>query len=678
MNTPDSALQKIQRPWFGSRFWGPILLLLLGGSGIAFEGYQLVETLRQSAAASARAQGDATAREITGFIGREQERLAAFAADAKAEVRKLLSFGDDWPVIDALQKRLQRLFRGAIAFSVTDPDGRPLFEDFEGLVGPVCQASMRSYARAIERGDAVIAIPPIHPVPGAYHFDLITPWRLDSGASGLFFVSFSPARIAELLAAAELASGKRMVLVNQDDPTLIEVSSVGARDALRGNFRLTPELLGPQHYAQDLAGTHWRLVVIPDSNGLAAAVREVILVTALLIIGLIVISIALLVLIRREEQENSSLFMRSLQSSVGRQRAILQSMVDGLVTINSAGEIHDVNQAITTLFGYQPSELIGRNVAVLMPEPLQSEHDNFMENYLHTGDSKILGKGREVVGRHKDGRLFPVLLTLGESNEGDDPMFVGILHDMTAYNEAQRKIVAQAVEIQRSHQELDQISRIASHSLQNPLQRIAALGEAIGARDVAKLDRNAKRQLRTLTNQARDASELVKGFVDYTRVGQSDQRGSVDLDTVLADVRKDLAARIDAQGAAIEIEALGQVLGDPKQLHQVFWNLVDNALKFADPSRPLEITITVEPAESEPKDVTIRVTDNGIGIPEASLSQVFEAFYRVEPEAQGAGAGLGLSFCRKIVETAGGRIAVHSQLGQGTAFSVTLLRPMRR
>lgn len=674
MNTPDSALKKIQRPWFGSRFWAPVLLVLLGGSGIAFEGYQLVETLRQSAAASARAQGDATAREITGFIGREQERLAAFAADAQAEVRMLLSFGDDWPVIDALQRRLQRLFRGAIAFSVTDPDGQPLFEDFEGLVGPVCQASMRSYARAIERGDAVISIPPIHPVPGAYHFDLITPWRLDSGASGLFFVSFSPARIAELLAAAELASGNRMVLVNQDDPTLIEVSSVGARDALRGNFRLTPEQLGPQHYAQDLAGTHWRLVVVPNSDGLTAAVREVVLVTALLIIGLILISIALLVLIRREEQENSSLFVRSLQSSVGRQRAILQSMVDGLVTINAAGEIHDVNQAITTLFGYEPSELIGRNVAVLMPGPLQSEQDNFIENYLHTGDSKILGKGREVVGRHKDGSLFPVLLALGESKEGDEPMFVGILHDMTAYNEAQRKIVAQAVEIQRSHQELDQISRITS----NPLQRIAALGEAIGARDVAQLDGNAKQQLRTLTDQARDASDLVKGFVDYTRVGQSEHRGPVDLEKVLADVRKDLAARIDAQGATIEIEALGQVLGDPKQLHQVFWNLVDNALKFADPGRPLKITITVEPAGSDPKDVTIRVTDNGIGIPEASLDRVFEAFYRVEPKAQVAGAGLGLSFCRKIVEAAGGRITVHSELGQGTAFLVTLLRPVRR
>jgi len=673
VNESEGALRETRWPFASNSLLVPLILIIVACGAIAYYGYQLAKTMEQSVAASARVDGQLTAREITAFLDREQERLRAFVIEKQPEIREILAFPDNWPAIDAVQTSLRRMFRGALAFTVTGADGKPMFEDFDGLVGAVCQASMRDYAQAMSQGLVETGIPPVHPVPGAYHFDLISPWQLEGGEAGLFFVSMSPGRIAELLDAAAQASGTRMLLVNRDDPTLIEVSAYGARDSLGEDIRLQPEALTPGHFIADLPGTQWRLVVLPDSAALAEAVNDVYVRVAILVLALLLISIILLFYIRRSEQRNSSVFMRSLQSSVSRQRAILQSMVDGMVTIDSKGKIYHVNHAITRLFGYEPKELIGSNVRILMPEPDRSGHDGYLRNYLETGESKILGKGREVLARRKDGSLFPVLLTLGESQEGDQRIFVGILHDMTAYKDAQRKIVSQATVIERSRHELEEISQIASNDLQQPLQRITSLGESLESGVSSTLSGSEKDQLKTLADDARNVSELVKGLADYTRVEHEPAAQPVDLDAVLSDVRSDLATLIESTAASVSVAPLGQVLGNTKQVRQVFWNLVENALKFRDPDRKPEISLSL--ADDAPADqIAVLVRDNGMGIPEDQCAAVFEAFRRLHPRDTYPGAGLGLSFCRKIVEGIGGQISVDSTLGEGSTFRVTLPR----
>lgn len=679
MNPQDGALQEAGWPFVSPHLWVPLLVILVACGAIVYYGYEVAKTLEQSAAANARAQGQATAHEIAGFLDREHERLRAFVAEKEGEVKSILAFPDNWPAIDAVQTSLRRMFRGALAFTVAGTDGKPLFEDFDGLVGPVCQASMRDYAQSIDQGAGSTEIPPIHPVPGAYHFDLISPWKLDDGTSGLFFVSMSPDRIAEIIDAGEQASGTRIYLVGRDDPSLIEVSAAGARDLLKDAIRLAPETLVPGHFRTDLPGTHWRLLVLPDSDALAAAVGRVYLNVAALVVALLLISAVLLFVIRRFEQRNSSLFMRSLQASVSRQRAILQSMVDGMVTIDAGGNIVHANNAVTRLFGYEQKELIGANVRLLMPEPHRSAHDGYLRNYLQTGQSKILGKGRELMARRKDGSLFPILLTLGESLEGDEHMFVGILHDLSAYKDAQRQIVAQAMAIKRSNQELEEISHIASKDLQLPLQRMTSLGEALESGSASTLSGSEKAQLRILTEDARNMSELVRGLVDYTRVEHEPLAQRVDLDGILQEVQKDLATVIAKTGAKVSVAPLGQVLGNAKQLRQVFWNLIENALKFRDPKRTPEIHVSLAvdaPSASDADDgrISVLVRDNAIGIPSDQLESVFEAFRRLHPRDVYPGAGLGLSFCRKIVEGLGGQISVSSTLGQGSTFRVTLLR----
>ena len=255
----DGVINDVRRPWLGPSLWAPLLLVLAACIGVVYYGHQVVLALEASVAASARAGGRATVNQIVGFIDREQERLRAFTEEKNEEIRRILNFPDDWPEIDALQTSVKRMFRGAFAFTVTGPDGAPLFEDFDGLVGPVCQASMRDFILARAAGDATFAVPPIHPVPGAYHFDLITPWRLDDGQTGLFFVSMSPARIAALLAAAADA----VILYDPTDP----VSGAHAAQFRGPGVTLAPlRFTGPAPATPSGGGEPW-----PDEPGTAAA-----------------------------------------------------------------------------------------------------------------------------------------------------------------------------------------------------------------------------------------------------------------------------------------------------------------------------------------------------------------------------------------------------------------------
>ena len=674
---PRGTLEEPRRPLLGAHLWVPLALVLLGCGAVVYYGLEVARTIEDAAVAAARSQGRASAREITGLLEREKERLAGFVAEKRAEIAVLARQPDDVAVIESVQASLQRLFRGALAFTVTDAAGMPLFEDFDGLVGPVCAASMRDFARGLAGGRGPIDLPPIHPVPDAYHFDLITPWQLDDGASGLFFVSVAPDRIAQILAAGEQASGMRLVLVRDDDPTLIEVGAGGSRDKLGLRTRLQPADEEPAAFATLLPGTAWRLLVLPDAAALEEAVGAVYWRVAASVLALLLISVALLVMIRRHEEHNSGLFMRSLQSTLGRQRAILQSMVDGMVTIDARGRILHVNNAVTRLFGYQPGELIGREVNLLMAGRDRSAHDGYLRHYMETGESRILGRGREVMARRKDGSEFPVWLSLGESIETEGRIFVGILHDLSASREAQRKIDAQADAIRRSRHEFDEISQMARNDLQAPLQRIASLGESLGAAHDGALTGAERDQLRHLRSEARDLGAFVSGLAEYTGKGETPSgRRPVDLAQIVSALVADHAAAIAAAGAEVRQRELPVVLGDPKSLKQLFWNLLDNALKFRDPDRPLHIEVRAAAVADAADRVEIQLADNGIGMPGDQLEAVFDAFHRLHPRDRYPGIGLGLSFCRKIVEGLGGSIRASSEPGVGSTLHVVLPRPV--
>jgi two-component system, LuxR family, sensor kinase FixL len=169
----------------------------------------------------------------------------------------------------------------------------------------------------------------------------------------------------------------------------------------------------------------------------------------------------------------------ALKDSEARIRAILETAVEGIITIDERGLIESLNSAAERLFGYTRAELIGRNVSVLMPSPYKEEHDSYMSNYVTTGHRKIIGIGREVVGQRKDGSVFPMDLSVGELNVGGKRLFTGIVRDITVRKRAEEQLEHMARTLTEKNKELETIVYVASHDLRSPLVNIQGFSKEL-------------------------------------------------------------------------------------------------------------------------------------------------------------------------------------------------------
>lgn len=671
-------LDGAHRPYFGAGFLVPLGLILVACGAIFHYGHQVAASIERGANDSAAAQGAATAREIGAFLRREHERLGAFVDEKRDAIAGIIASPDDWHAIAAMQASVKRFFPGAFAFTVTDGVGMPVFEDFDGLVGDACRQSLQDYAESTDRGEVPTPVPPVHPIPDAYHFDLITRLDIPGASRGLFFVSLRPGRIAELISAAEQASGMAMWLVKRTDPTLIEISGQGARDRLTGGMRLDPATWDRPHFAVDIPGTHWRLVALPDLAMLDASVAAVYAKVGLLAAALLSISIALLFMIRRAERRDNRLFLSSLQASLGRQRAILQSMADALVAVDGQGRILDANNAVAATFGYPARDVIGRDLTLLVPGARVSRDATGVQVAVGRNAHGQRAGAVEVTGRRRDGEPFPALLTVGESDEGGRPIFVCILHDLSDVRAAERKIDAQARTIRRSFHELEAITRPASNDIELPLRRMAALGESLGDGQRGALARYASLQFDRFAGDwgRADPIEHPRGQGPGDAPEGFSASVEVDLDETVRDVATDFSEKLAQVGGELTWSDLPSVVGDPRALRQLFWNLLDNAIKFRDSTRPLRIVVAGSaPSAGRPGDVStvvVSVRDNGIGFDPADGATVFEPFARLHPRGRYPGNGLGLFFCRRIVNGMGGTLTASSVPGEGSQFQVVL------
>jgi PAS domain S-box-containing protein len=354
-------------------------------------------------------------------------------------------------------------------------------------------------------------------------------------------------------------------------------------------------------------------------------------------------------------------------------------MADPLVAIDARGRVVDANNALASTFGYAPRDVIGNDLSLLVPGAAVSRDTGGALVTVGNDARPYRGGAVEVTGRRRNGDVFPVLLTVGESDEGEQPIFVCILHDLTDVRAAQRKIDAQARTIRRSFHELEAITRPASNDVELPLRRMAALGESLGDVQRGALARYASLQFDGLLAGLGDPDpiEHPRNQVGGEPAEAPSPNVPVDLDEVVRDVAADLAGKLEQAGGDLARVSLPVVAGDPRALRQLFWNLLDNAIKFRDIARPLEVAVEAAPSPDAcpgamTSMVVISVRDNGIGFDAADTAKVFEPFGRLHPRERYPGNGLGLFFCRKIVEGMGGTLTVASVPGQGSRFRIEL------
>jgi two-component system, LuxR family, sensor kinase FixL len=339
-----------------------------------------------------------------------------------------------------------------------------------------------------------------------------------------------------------------------------------------------------------------------------------------------------------------------------RWRSVIDSAVDGIVVIDSHGIIEVFNQSAERMFGYAASEVVGKSINLLMPSPYQDEHDGYIANYLRTGRKKIIGIGREVVGRRRDGSTFPMHLSVGEMRIGSEPHFTGILHDLTARLELEARLREQSA---MAH--LGEMAAVIAHEVKNPLAAVRGAIQVIGGRLPA--DSRDKPVITEIVSRIDALDALIKDLLLFARAPQP-RITTIDLEalirltmTFLADDPMFSNLSVDVAGSAKPVQ------GDPELLRIVFQNLLINAAQAVDGTG----TITVS-FEGDEQLQHIRISDAGPGMTPEVRQNLFRPFFTTKAR----GTGLGLPTAKRLVELHSGSIAVESTPGVGTTVTVSL------
>lgn len=362
--------------------------------------------------------------------------------------------------------------------------------------------------------------------------------------------------------------------------------------------------------------------------------------------------------------------------SNARLRAIIETAIDGIITIDSKGKIESANPAAAKLFGYAIEELIGQPVTMLMPEPYRSEHGGYMRRYQAGAPPKIIGIGREVPGVRKNGETFPFRLAVSEIElEDGSKLYTGMIHDLTEQKATEEQLRRYAAELERSNRDLEDFAYISSHDLQEPLRKIQAFGSRIQAKEAHLLSEQGRDYLDRMLNAAGRLQTLINDLLTFSRVSTKAQPFmSISLSNVLNEVIDDLEVAIEQAGASIHRHELAEVEGDPTQIRQLFQNLLSNALKFRRSDERMTIRVTgelIQEKDEAPPMIRISFEDNGIGFEQKYADRIFNIFQRLEGQ-RFQGSGVGLAICKRIVTRHGGRIEAFGERGSGSKFVVIL------
>lgn len=406
-----------------------------------------------------------------------------------------------------------------------------------------------------------------------------------------------------------------------------------------------------------------------------------------------------------------------------RLRAIIDTVIDGVIIIDSKGIIERLNMVAAELFEYDPHELIGKNIKILMPEPYQSQHDQYIENYHKTRVPHIIGVGREVQGRKKSGETFPFRLAVSETRLNNRTIFTGIIHDLTEFKDAQSEIeklnkdletrvIARTYELEnvvnqllktnkslkqqiaerkkveaklKEREEELQVSlekekelgelksrfvSMASHEFRTPLATVLSSAVLLSRYKETEQQDKRDRHIHRIKNSVNHLTAILNDFLSLGRLEEGKlqiQAQYIDPADICSSTIEELMGLLK-EGQDIQFEVKGQAcktLLDKKVLKNILFNLLSNAIKYSEQNVDLSI-------EFKGNSFEIRVKDYGMGIPESDQKHLFSRFFRASNVTNIQGTGLGLNIVKRYVELLEGNIDFQSEVDHGTEFIIDI------
>ena len=364
-------------------------------------------------------------------------------------------------------------------------------------------------------------------------------------------------------------------------------------------------------------------------------------------------------------------------STEARLLAIIDFAVDAIITIDGDGVIRSVNAAAVSMFGYSAGEAVGRNVNMLMPEPYRGEHDGYLHRYQKTGEAKIIGVGREVLGRRKDGETFPIGLAVSEITTAETRLFTGIIRDITERKNAERELLAAKEAAESANRTKSEFLANMSHELRTPLNAVIGFSGIMKNKVFGPLENQRYAEyIEDIHESGKHLLAIINDILDVAAV----ESGNLELNSepvglaAVVDVSVQMTAQRAKQGRVRVSNTVNadtpMVVADKRRMKQIVINLLSNAIKFTPEGG--EVMVSAEVDENGCLDIIVR--DTGIGMDEDELITAMEPFGQTDGSLNRKyeGTGLGLPLTKRLVEAHGGILDIQSQPRMGTTVTVRL------
>jgi two-component system sensor histidine kinase/response regulator len=360
-----------------------------------------------------------------------------------------------------------------------------------------------------------------------------------------------------------------------------------------------------------------------------------------------------------------------------RLQAIFDGVVDAIVTAGRDGVIQQWSPAAGNIFGYTTAEAVGANLSMLMPNPDQSHHQGYILRYLATDENRVIGGGREVVGKRKDGSLFPVELSISKVVAGDEILFTGIVRDISERKRSEMALI----QAQRKADEANDAKSLflanMSHEVRTPINAIIGLTHLVSGTDLGPRQRD---YIRKIQQSSRNLIGVVNDILDFSKIEAGQmliEKTDFDVEDLLLSVSDVISEKAHGKGLElvfdIAADARTQVVGDPLRLGQILINLGNNAVKFTERGE-IDVIVRKTGDRAEAVELTFSVKDTGIGMSPSQQERLFQSFQQADVTItrRFGGTGLGLAISKHLVDLMGGRLWVHSGEGSGSTFSLAV------